>query len=941
MYDNVKYDVPKKWISSFVSKGRTWEWVDYAGNENDEQLKAFLANQEETQGWDPFSPEEWHGLVKHVRAINADARHAFIGSPAKPLKAIPTGSRSCWQLYRKKLQKKHFTEESIVAIEEATQRVISQISAVTPQTDPVRGMVMGNVQSGKTANMAAVIEMAADYGFNFFIVMTGTIENLRKQTQKRLLSDLKNPEDYIHFEALENPCATPPVGQRLQDLLLDEGSTTRYLCVCLKNGTRLKDLLTWLNANDPNKGKLKILLLDDEADQAGINTANLEKNLAAPINKYLRNIVFAEDKNGKPTHRYGAMNYIGYTATPYGNLLNEANDRSLYPKNFIMCLPSPAEYFGPQEIFGLIDQCDGLPIINRIEVPEIQSIAKHISFGYADVPPAFEKAILWFVCCLATARHWQLKQPFTMLIHTSQKIVLHSEMESSVAAYFDGLRKNDYLQKTREVWEEQTKQLTLNDFFEGMPNYHDKEKVKNYPDFDLLAPEIKKIIEGGLSHIKMADDQAKYEFGEKIHLCVDNCSQNAVDGNIVMRIVYPEKEDLENLSCAPGFIVIGGATLSRGLTLEGLTCSYFLRTTKMADTLMQMGRWFGYRKGYELLPRIWLSQAARDQYTRLSLLDYDLRHEIDVMADMNLAPEQYGPRIDSFPDYRALVITAAKKMQKAQTIEVAFGNKSGQTTKFSKDNGIIKDNLNYACEFVDALGPVDQAAIDALNNPYIDAKHPAYEWFDVDYEFVFDFLDKLQFPPQVATLGDVKKVKEWFKTEYKAGHLKNWDVVLATTTSGRTRDFKHVSVHMPVRAQLNQKKPGTAMDPNYIYLRTITAPSDMFLDIDTHGLSDKVLEALKQKDINLLNQYLGKKNASMAEKRIAFNKFDTPLLVLYFIDKQSGEGDPKCQPQNGEEPTRAPLGTDDDLFGYYVYIPYGAGGDGKPLIVSNSKVAVE
>ena len=939
-YDDDKYTSAKKWISTFVAKGKTWEWVEFAGRDNDEGLKEFLVMQEDTQGWDLFSLEEWHGLVTHVRKINAGAKSGFIGNPAKPLKAVPTGSRTCWQLYKKKLRVKGFTEESITAIEEATQKVISQISEVTPQTDPVRGMVMGNVQSGKTANMAAVIEMAADYGFNLFIVMTGTIENLRKQTQKRLLSDLKNPDDYIHFEGLDNPCATSPYGQRLQDLLLDNGSTTRYLCVCLKNGSRLKDLLTWLNANDANKGKLKILLLDDEADQAGINTANLEKRLATAINKYLRNIVFGEDKNGKTTHRYGSMNYIGYTATPYGNLLNEANERSLYPKNFILCLPTPAEYLGPQEVFGLTDQCEGLPVVNRIEPTEIQSISKQISFGYLDVPPALEKALLWFICCLATVRYWGLKQSFTMLIHTSQKIALHSQMGDSVSVYFESLKKQDYINKIRKIWEEQTKQMTRDDFFDGMPNYHDKEKVKNYPDFEQLITEIKKIVEGGLSHIKMADDQAKYEFGERIHLCVDNCSQNAIDGNVVMRVVYPEKDDMKNLTCAPGFIVIGGATLSRGLTLEGLTCSYFIRTTKMADTLMQMGRWFGYRKGYEMLPRIWMSKAARDQYTRLSLLDYNLRHEIDVMSDMNLAPEQYGPRIDSFPDYRALVITAAKKMQNAQTIEVAYGNKSGQTTKFIKNEKVICENLMHACNFVDSLGPIDQNAIDALQNPYIDSKHPAYEWFDIDYNAVFDFLKKLQFPPQVATLGDVDKVKEWFKKEYDAGHLKNWDVILSTTSTGRTKKFKHVAIRMPVRAQLNQRKTGTAMDPNFIYLRAITAPSDMFLDVDTHELPDKVLEALKQKDVNKINEYLGKKNASMAEKRILFNKFDTPLLALYFIDKHSGEDDPKCRPQNGEEPVRVPLGTKDDLFGYYVYIPYGAGGDGKPLIVSNSKVAV-
>lgn len=940
-FQEEKYTSPKNWITNAIKLNHSWESTDMGLTHSEEELTAFLKQQTFMSFWPEMSNDEWHKLVAHVRAINTGCKPGFIGDPQKPQLAAPTSPTSCWQLYKKKLTKKGFTEQSLFSIEEATKKVISQISDSTPQTDPVRGMVMGNVQSGKTANMAAVIAMAADFGYNFFLVLTGTIENLRKQTQRRLLGDLKNPEDVTTFEPLDNPCATSPYGQRLYDLLLEEGSNKRYMCVCLKNGSRLKDLLVWINACDAKKGKLKILVLDDEADQAGINTLPIDKKTATTINKRLKNIVFGQDNNGKYTHPYGAMNYIGYTATPYGNLLNEASDSSLYPKNFILCLPTPAEYIGPQQIFGLIDECEGLPIINDISVDEIQSIKKTISFGFEDAPSALKNALLWFVCCLATARYWGLKQPFTMLIHTSQKIVLHSEMEESVENFFTALKKEKYLPLIKQVWEDQTSKMTLSEFLEGMPNYHNGDKIRDYPSFEQIENEIKSIVEGGLSHIMLADDGTKFEFSDKIHLCVDNCSQNFIEDDIMMRIVYPEKDDLQKLEKAPGFIVIGGATLSRGLTLEGLTCSYFLRTTTMADTLMQMGRWFGYRQGYELLPRIWLSKQAQDQYIRLSLLDYNLRHEINVMQDLNMPPKEYGPRIDSFPDYRALVITAKNKSQKAQSIEVAYGNKSGQTTKFYKADKVNEDNVKAAVGFVDSLGPIDKDRIKALNNPYIDDENPANIWFDVDYGMVFDFLQSLSFPTQVATLGDIPKVREWFQKEFDAGHLKNWDIVLSSTNKGRERTFKHVSIGMPVRTQLNPALEENSVEAERMMLKTITAPSDMLLDVADVGLDPNVSAALRSKDISKLNELLGKKSASMAEKRIAFKKFDTPLLVLYFIDKESGQGDPDCQPSGGKLPKRIPLGTSEDLFGYYVYIPYGVGADGKPLVVSNGKVTVK
>jgi len=923
-----KYDVAKDWIRSAREHKKTYEFIDLGGKKDESELLEFLGRQRDENFWD-ISLEEWHACVAWYKNFESNQKIGLIHEPAKGEREAPKEPLSCWQLYKRKLTEKGFTAASIQSIESATQKVVGQISEHTPQTDPVRGLVVGNVQSGKTANMAAVIAMAADYGFNFFVVLSGTIENLRKQTRDRLLGDLNHNQQILSFEYLEQLSGTTQSPFRLQDLKLNGQSTHRYLCVCLKYASRLNDLLVWLNSDPNQKKNLKILVLDDEADQAGINTADINSAEKTAINKALVHLAFAKTKAGIDGTPYGAMNYIAYTATPYGNLLNEARDKSLYPKNFILTLPTPAEYIGPQQIFGLLGESDGLPIVNTISPDEIVTIGHGVSTPKEPIPSGLKEALIWFVCALATFRFWGKKKPISMLIHTSQRTFKHQEMSEAISKFFTDFKKTDYLSFVQSVWVKQTSKLSKDVFNEMMPDYFEGEKIKDYPSFKEIEPFIVMIIENGLTHIKLADDE-QLTYSENVHLCVDNCSSNYTDGDTVLRIVYPDEKRLETLSCAPGFIVIGGNTLSRGLTLEGLVCTYFLRTTKLADTLMQMGRWFGYRRGYELLPRLWLSKRANDQYVRLSALDYNLRHEILVMQDRGLSPKEYAPRLDSFPDYKELVTTSKRKSQSAITVSVTYANKSGQTTKFYNDPAIIQSNFDEAKNFVNSLGPVDEQAIKDLNNPNITAKSPAYVWLDQEYENIIGFLKKLKYPKQAATLGDLDAIEKWFKTEHDEGHLKNWNVILSTVNKKGTNtlSFKNLTIGMPTRAKLNYPS-----DPDTIYLKTITAPHDYLLDIDSNLLDAQELEALR--DTSLV------KGLSIAEKRILFKKADTPLLVLYFIDKESGADDPRYIGNESIEGARLPLNTPQHLFGYYVYIPYGTLDDGSVQITSSNKISVK
>lgn len=203
-------------------------------------------------------------------------------------------------------------------------------------------------------------------------------------------------------------------------------------------------------------------------------------------------------------------------------------------------------------------------------------------------------------------------------------------------------------------------------------------------------------------------DNEQIEYSSGIHLCIDNS-----DANNNSRLIYPNNNEMP---CdAPAFLVIGGNTLSRGLTIEGLISTYFLRPAGCADTLMQMGRWFGYRKGYELIPRIWLSARVRDQFRFISEMDQKLRNEIKFMAEIGLNPADCGPKIMISPSTQFLKIVSDNKMQGAVAATYDFTGHTMETGVFTNDQNMLESNLNLLSTFIESLG---NSSTDVHENPY-------------------------------------------------------------------------------------------------------------------------------------------------------------------------------------------------------------------------------
>ena len=823
---------------------------------------------------------------------------------------VPTSPDSSWQIYRKKLEGKGFKNDSIDSIERTTKGILQRLNGDTTSSGPIKGLVIGNVQSGKTANMAALMAMAADYGWNMFIVLSGVIESLREQTQTRLFEDLHSNNGTNHWILLEHLSKKSPKGQRAQDCDFQEGSLNhiKYFTVSLKVKSRLKDLMQWLQEDQNKQKQMKILVIDDEADQAGINTADITTEERKAINACIENLVNEKTYNSKDCPvKYKAMNYIGYTATPYANVLNDPKKTSLYPKDFIVALNVSNEYFGPQQIFGITsgvssDSYEGLSIINEITENDHEQI-KHIQKGEeSEIPESLKSAIAWFICSTAVMRYWNIRKPVSMLVHTSQKTRDHQHIADAIDEWFTPINYDEIIALCEDVYQEQTENFTkgiLRDEYRdyGIPN----DEINDYPDYREIEKEISHIVNLNLNKIRLNENE-ELKYGEGIHLCIDNCMNNGInEENEHGRLVYPSRQNMPDK--APAFLVIGGQTLSRGLTLEGLLCTYFLRTTKQADTLMQMGRWFGYRKGYELLARIWITKKTRQKFEFLSDLDQELRNEINLMEINGISPSECGPRIMNTPSVNTIRITSPNRMQSAETAKYDFSGANSQTQVFSTDEETLKSNYSNALSFIQSLGMPDEKGDYLISSNIV--------WRDVDNDTVECFIRKYRFNKRQYIFEHVGDLFDWCGENINKGNLKNWNVVLHNPNENKNVKFPIESFDgfEIVRSEISPYEKDT------VRVGALRDPGDLVCDIDLSSLSTENRNRIVDRIQGYKKTY---SSAKVDEIREMAGLGAVPQLIIYCIDKKS-----KAKSTSSK---RRSLNLDTDMIGLSIRIPGGKKG---------------
>ena len=906
-YSLPSYDKYRNWIKDARRNGQEWIKIKFGLKESYEELEEFLKMQKQINFW-IINAEDWIKVVeleeeaenKTLDLKYKNEQGMLVDSDQESEVYVPTDEKSSWQLYRKHLLSEGFKEDVVNNIERTTIKILKRLNNNTVEMEPVKGLVIGNVQSGKTANMAALMAMAADWGWNMFIVLSGTIENLRQQTQNRLLKDLNRPGN-ISWRGLEHLAKKTLYGQRAQDLRFEEGASERYFNVCLKNSGRLKKLIEWLQADQNKQKQMRIIVIDDEADQAGINTSDINSNKERnTINRLIVNLVEGKNISGKDvTVKYRAMNYIGYTATPYANILNEASYESLYPRNFISTLPVSDEYFGPQQIFGVEGtEFDGLNIIREIDDDDLDIVKKIHAGNLASIPYTLKEAICWFIVGVATMRTWGYEKPISMLIHTSQKQECHENIAYAIQKWFKDSKRSYILDECEKIWQRETMKFTLQDFREQYSNYgRDDSKINKYPHFYIIKESIIELIDSALSYIRMGeDDELVYNKG--IHLCVDNCKNSGVnEDGMFVRLAYPDSN--KKLDFAPAFIVIGGATLSRGLTIEGLISTFFLRAVGQADTLMQMGRWFGYRKGYELLPRIWITNKTKEQFIFLSTLDKELRKEILHMDTLGSSPSKYRLKVKNTPKYSFIRITAKNKMQSAEETKLDYSGTNSQTTMFDNEIEVLKNNKLITEDFINSLGIPEKGDVENK------CAKGTYIWRNVEFKKIYSgFLNKFKFCQRNKVFNDIESVNEWICKVTSEGKIGKWNVILSGKSIDdeftNSWDFEFGKVGKITRTRKRDNK-----DEKLINIGVLRTPKDLVADV--------IYENLNENGKKLIDDYAPNKAKDI---RDCANLEMTPQLTIYLIDKNS-----KTSTKN-----RNNLNAAEDIVGICMNVPGGKRG---------------
>ena len=904
-YNYPSYDEHRSIIRRLVEK-KGWVAAQFHGGSDkyalQHKLQQFI---DEDIYPENFTAEMWLEIWSELKKTAEKSKRlderikqsTLVASNADNDMHVPDNEHGSWQLYKKSLLVSGWTEDSINELEQTTERILKKLNINTSQTSPIKGLVIGNVQSGKTANMAGLMAMAADWGWNVFIVLSGIIENLRKQTEDRLIKDLDKP-GHLAWTRISKPSPQSDSAERTHQLHLNDSDSKRYLTVCLKNSKRLQNLNSWLKEDAQKLKQMRILIIDDEADQAGINTKDVSKDERTKINDEIIRLVNIKCLNQEKPQ---SVNYISYTATPYANFLNEAKPESLYPKDFIGVLNPANEYFGPKQIFGLdeSEEFRGLRIIREISATKELNEQKHIKEIHKglrkDIPQSLRNAIHWFFCATAIMRYRKYKKPVSMLVHTSQAQRDHANIAESIQEYINSFSTADWVKLCESTYEEEKSQMTLEDFeldFEGYPF-----EIKDYPSFDRIKEEISRL-KDQISHIPLGEE-GRLDYHDGIHLCIDNCANNGInDEDMHVRLAYPDVpvDSPRYPSPAPAFIVIGGSTLSRGLTIEGLVSTYFLRTTKTADTLMQMGRWFGYRKGYEMLPRIWMTKDTKKKYRFLATLDEELREELKVYSLQGDEPALYGPKVKNSPKVSWMLVTARNRSQSAIPTNIDFSGTTSQTTLFNNNIIELQENIAVTESFVSQLG-----------TPKITRTKKGLYWENVDFEKVKNyFFTKFKFNQKSRTFKQIDKLCEWYEEKAQEANFTGWNILISGI--GKVDNIKvnswNIAGHLVGKISRTRLGKLKEQDPTFINIGVLRAPGDLYEDIDEAKLS---LLPEDHKNFNITS------NAYVREVRKKAGLGKTPQLVIYRIDQNS-----KAEPTSD---TRSSLKAKEDIIGVSLYIP--------------------
>lgn len=660
-----------------------------------------------------------------------------------------------------------------------------------------RGLVVGDVQSGKTASYAALICKAADAGYRFIVLLTGTLENVRRQTQERLDAAFIgfDSRDYLGNSSVRHK---KRVGVGMIDGRRDgvvftsrdhdfrKNAATALnislaavhepiLVVTKKNKGVLERLGTWLRArNADQEGRIDVplLMIDDEADNASINTKQNPTETTA-INKAIRDLLAM----------FKRSTYVGFTATPFANIFIDPHSEhemlgdDLFPRDFVHVLEPPTNYIGMNVLFPSIGGDEEAEAYTQT----IHSIYDEESWLPIDHKKDFEPGSLP-ESMKSALRHFLLATTIRDLRSAGGKTAegggLHRSMLVNVSRF------TDVQNRVADALHVELDELRRSIRLYGALSPHTASSQ---------SPEISSLERLFEAHFGDCGKEWEEVLGA-LHESVAPIRVQAVNQSSRARAL-----DYSVADSPPGVrvIAVGGNSLSRGLTLEGLSTSYFIRNSRGYDTLLQMGRWFGYRDGYRDLCGIWLTEEAEGWYRHITLATSELKRDFVRMKRRKATPMEFGLRVRTHPD--ALLITARNKMATGIDVEevwdVSLTGRMIESSRLYRDSRRNRLNLEIVDRWL-------QKETSEGNAPIVSPHGGALLWQCVPAIRIADLLEEfLVHPLNFDFQGE--SIADFLRNEAQTGlpDLSSWTVAVLTSGEAKFADGR------PVPGSLNATGP--------------------------------------------------------------------------------------------------------------------------------------
>lgn len=770
-----------------------------------------------------------------------------------------------WGRYKNLLRDKHFSGQVIATLDDVTDRILGLLE--NPEKGGPwdrRGMVVGHVQSGKTANYTGLICKAADAGYKLIVVIAGIHNNLRNQTQlridegfvgrdsARLLSQkddrfvgvgrydqTRRPVTFTNSVRDFNKQMATGVGIPLQNL------KEPAVFVIKKNPTTLKNLIDWLREHSAGRGGAKVdipmLLIDDEADNASINI-KYNKDEVSRINGQIRELLTLFERSC----------YVGYTATPFANIFidprsdDEMLGHDLFPRHFIVSLDPPSNYFGPDRVFidaessvvrHIDDNEDHLPLRHRIE---------HVA---ASLPPSLMDAIRAFVLARAIrlARGHD-GEHCSMLVNASRFTNVQRQLRNEIHTRLERIQAS----------------VRVNGALPSEEALHDAE-------------------------IAALRDTWVAEYADT-GVPWDSVLANLHEAAASVKVVEVNSRSSGTLNYADhskaglSVIAVGGFSLSRGLTLEGLMVSYFLRNSMMYDTLMQMGRWFGYRPGYDDLCRVWMPEEAEGWYAHIAESIEMLRDELRRMEAAGATPEEFGLKVRSHPD--TLIVTARNKIGSGENVVVSIGlaNQFVETHTLKRAGSVLTNNLDAASRLVKNIenAGISLAALENVRSGWLLRGAPV--------GVVKQFLSEFDNHPG-SMLTDSDPIRRYIEAR-EVDELAVWDVLFTSLQSETRETTTDRTLGIPIVCQ--RRTAGSRSDSSTLRITNKQRVSSR--GVERTGLTPNEIASAEE-------QFRDQSGRTEAEgfnypDRIYRAVRQRPLLIVHLLD---------VEPESGGESLPCPI----------------------------------